>query len=108
MKLLRDRPMPPKFVTVVIPCYQHGHVPGEAIESVLAQTHPYYDVIVVDDGSPDHTAEVASRYPGVRYLRQDNRGVSAAHNAGLRRSRGTYVVFLDANDRLLPHHFEAA
>jgi glycosyltransferase involved in cell wall biosynthesis len=98
----------PECVSVVIPCYKQAHFLGEAIESVLAQTHPHYEVIIVDDGSPDETAEVASRYPDVRYVRQENRGVSAARNSGLRHSRGAYVVFLDADDRLLPHHFETS
>jgi glycosyltransferase involved in cell wall biosynthesis len=95
-------------VSVVIPCYQQAQFLGDAIESVQAQTHPYYEIIVVDDGSPDHTAEVASRYPGVRYIRQENRGVSAARNTGLRHSRGTYIAFVDADDRLLPQHCETS
>jgi glycosyltransferase involved in cell wall biosynthesis len=108
MNLLRDQPQHPEFVSVIIPCYKQADFLGEAIESVLAQTHPHYEVIVVDDGSPDHTAEVANRYPGVRYILQENSGVAAARNTGLRHSRGVYVVFLDADDRLLPHHFETS
>jgi glycosyltransferase involved in cell wall biosynthesis len=98
----------PELVSVIIPCYKQAHFLGEAIESVIAQTHPHYEVIVVDDGSPDETAEVASRYPDVRYIRQENQGLSSARNTGLRHSRGEYVVFLDADDRLLPHHFETS
>lgn len=105
MNPLHD-PMNSEMVSVVIPCYKQAHFLGEAIESVLAQTHPYYEIIIVDDGSPDATAEVASRYPDARYIRQENRGVSAARNTGMRHGRGTYLVFLDADDRLLPHHFE--
>lgn len=100
-------------VSVVIPCYDQAHFLGEAIESVLAQTYPAREIIVVDDGSPDNTAEVAARYPGVRYIRQHNQGLGAARNAGLRASTGGYVVFLDSDDRLLSHalstnleHFE--
>jgi glycosyltransferase involved in cell wall biosynthesis len=59
---------------------------------------------VVDDGSPDHTAQVVRRHPGVRYIRQSNQGVSAARNKGLQESKGDYIVFLDADDRLLPNH----
>ena len=95
-----------ELVSVVIPCYKQAHFLGEAIESVLAQTHPDYEIIVVDDGSPDHTAEVVSCYSNVRYIRQENRGLPRARNTGLRHSRGSYVVFLDADDRLLPKHFE--
>ncbi len=95
-------PAPRPLVSVVIPCYGQSVFLVEAIESVLAQEHARVETIVVDDGSPDDTAAVAARYPAVRYLRQANQGVSAARNAGLRASRGDYVVFLDADDRLLP------
>ncbi len=95
------------LVSVVIPCYNQAHFLGEAIQSVLAQTYPRFEVIVVDDGSSDGTSEVAARYPDVHCVRQDNRGVSAARNSGLARSEGEYVVFLDADDRLLPEALEA-
>jgi glycosyltransferase involved in cell wall biosynthesis len=89
-------------VSVVIPCFRQAHFLDDAIRSVLRQDHPARDIVVVDDGSPDATAEVAARYPAVTYLRQPNRGLAAARNVGLRHSRGEYVVFLDADDRLLP------
>src|SRR5215212_8886473 len=95
------------LVSVVIPCYNQAHFLGEAIESVLAQSHPNFEIIVVDDGSPDDTSEVAARYPGVRLVRQENQGLSGARNAGLARSEGEYVVFLDSDDRLLPEALEA-
>ncbi len=95
------------LVTVVIPCYNQAHFLGEAIESVLAQSHPNLEVIVVDDGSPDNTSEVAAHYPRVRCVRQENQGLSAARNSGLAVSEGEYVVFLDADDRLLPEALEA-
>lgn len=94
-------------VSVVIPCYGQAHFLGEAIESVLAQSHPHREIVVVDDGSPDPTAEVAARYPGVRCVRQSNQGLSAARNAGFGASTGEYVVFLDADDRLLPNALAA-
>src|SRR5215212_9690625 len=93
----------PPLVSVVIPCYNQAHFLSEAIESVLAQTHPNFEIIVVDDGSTDNTSEVAARYPGVRHIRQDNQGLAAARNTGLRESKGTCLVFLDADDRLLPN-----
>src|SRR5215208_5330141 len=95
------------LVSVVIPCYNQAHFLGEAIESVLAQSYPHFEIVVIDDGSTDTTSEVAGRYPGVRCIRQDNQGLSAARNTGLRRSEGEYVVFLDADDRLLPEALEA-
>jgi hypothetical protein len=94
------------LVSVIIPCWNQAHYLGEAIESVLDQAHPAIELIVVDDGSEDNSCEVAARYPGVRRLRQPNRGVAAARNRGLEESNGEYVVFLDADDRLLPHALE--
>ena len=61
---------------------------------------------MVDDGSTDNTSQIAADYPDVRYLRQGNQGPSAARNTGLQASRGRYVVFLDADDRLLPTALE--
>ena len=92
---------------MVIPCYNQARFLGEAIESVLAQSYPNFEIVVVDDGSTDGTSEVAARYPGVRCLRQANRGLAAARNAGFARSEGEYVVFLDADDRLLPEALES-
>ncbi len=92
------------LVSVIIPCYNQGHYLGETIESVLAQTFPHFEIIVVDDGSTDNTAEVVARYPGVRYIRQENHGRPAVpRNRGLSESKGDYVIFLDSDDRLLPH-----
>ena len=93
---------PAPLVSVVIPCYGQARFLGEAIESALAQTGASLDIIVVDDGSPDNTREVAARYPQARYVYQVNQGISAARNTGLRESHGEYIVFLDADDRLLP------
>jgi len=89
-------------VSVIIPCYNQAHYLGDALASVAAQTHGQPEVIVVDDGSTDNTVEVAKCYPGVRYVRQDNAGLAAARNTGIRHSTGEYLVFLDADDRLLP------
>jgi glycosyltransferase involved in cell wall biosynthesis len=94
----KDRPL----VSVVIPCYNQAHFLGEAIESVLAQTYPHFEIVVVDDGSTDNTAAVVTGYPGVRYFRQENQGLSAARNTGLRHTIGKRLVFLDADDRLMP------
>lgn len=90
------------LVTVVIPCYNQASYLGEAIESVQAQTHRGFEIVVVDDGSTDATAAVAGRHD-VRLLQQDNAGLSAARNAGLALAQGDYLVFLDADDRLLPN-----
>lgn len=96
------------LISVIIPCYTHLHFLPEAIDSVLTQTIPRFEIIVVDDGSPDPVAAVVAQYPGVQYIRQPNRGLSAARNTGVEASRGEYLVFLDADDRLLPEHFAHA
>jgi glycosyltransferase involved in cell wall biosynthesis len=90
-------------VSVVIPCYNHAHFLEQAIESVLRQSYSDFEIIVVDDGSTDNTAEVVRRHPPVRYVYQENAGLSNARNTGLRHSHGKFLVFLDADDRLLPH-----
>jgi glycosyltransferase involved in cell wall biosynthesis len=95
------------LVSVIIPCYNHARYLGQAIESVLDQSYPRVEIIVVDDGSTDHTTQVAARYSGVHYVRQENQGLSAARNTGLRQSRGDFPVFLDADDLLLPGALEA-
>jgi len=95
---MNDEPL----ISVIIPCYQQAHYLVEAIESVLAQTYTRYEIIVVDDGSTDNTSAVAARYSGLRCIRQRHLGLPTARNTGLRVCAGEYVVFLDADDRLLP------
>jgi glycosyltransferase involved in cell wall biosynthesis len=92
----------PSLVSVVIPCFNQAHFLAEAIESALDQDYPAIETVVVDDGSVDNACEVAARYPEVKRLRQANRGVAAARNHGLAESSGAFVIFLDADDRLLP------
>lgn len=91
------------LVSVIIPCYNQAHFLGQAIESVLRQDYSDFEVIVVDDGSSDDTSEVAAGYPRVRIIRQPHEGISGARNRGLEESSGSYLVFLDSDDRLLPH-----
>ena len=93
-------------VSVVIPCFNQAHYLREAIDSALAQSYPHLEVIVVDDGSTDDTLAAASQYRDVAVVHQENRGLPAARNAGLRKSSGDYVAFLDADDRLLPAAIE--
>lgn len=95
------------LVAVVIPCYNQAQFLPEAVESALSQTYRKIEIVVVDDGSPDNAAEVAARYPGVRCVRQDNRGLAEARNGGFRASSGEYVLFLDADDRLTPNAVNA-
>ena len=94
------------LISVIIPCYNQARFLGEAIESVLAQTYRFTEIVVVNDGSTSSLDDVEQRYPGVRFLWQQNQGPAAARNTGLRASNGSYVVFLDADDRLLPDGLE--
>jgi hypothetical protein len=90
-------------VSVVIPAYNCAALLPTAVESVLGQTYPGVEVIVVDDGSTDDTPDVlASLGQKIRWTRQGNRGPGAARNRGLGMARGEYVMFLDADDWILP------
>jgi glycosyltransferase involved in cell wall biosynthesis len=94
---------PKPLVSVVIPTYNRGWTLKEAIDSVLDQDYGNLELIVVDDGSTDDTPQLLSAYADrLRYLRQTNRGVSAARNAGIRASRGAFIALLDSDDIWLP------
>ena len=92
------------LVSIVIPCYNHGAFLAEALASIGAP-HARTEIIVVDDGSTDSTSDVVTTFDTTnefRCVRQQNAGLAAARNRGLRESRGQFVVFLDADDRLAP------
>jgi cellulose synthase/poly-beta-1,6-N-acetylglucosamine synthase-like glycosyltransferase len=94
-------------VSVVIPAYNAAATIAAAIESVLAQTRPPEEIIVVDDGSKDETSAVVELFgPAVRLLRQANAGCGQARNTGAREARGTWLAFLDADDLWLPTKLE--
>lgn len=89
---------------MIIPTYNRRELVQRAIDSVLAQTHPVDEILVVDDGSTDGTGEaLRARYgERIRYHRQDNAGVSAARNAGMALATGRYFALLDSDDLWLP------
>lgn len=94
-------------VSVVIPTYNAASVLAQAIDSVLAQTYRAFEIIVIDDGSSDSTPELLRAYGNrVRGIRQDNAGVYAARNRGVRAAHGRYIAFLDADDIWLPAKLE--
>lgn len=94
--------MPPT-VSVIIPTYNRGYCVKEAIESVLSQTFQDFELIVVDDGSNDNTAEIISSYgERVKYVLQENAGVSEARNRGIREAQGKWLAFLDSDDLWVP------
>lgn len=86
------------LVSVVIPVYNAESHIDSVIADVLAQTYRPLEVVIVDDGSTDGTAEIARRYEGIRYYRQDNAGPSAARNAGVALAAGEFIAFLDSDD----------
>jgi glycosyltransferase involved in cell wall biosynthesis len=95
------------LVSIIITCYNQAHFLSESIQSALSQTYSHFEIIVIDDGSMDQPEQVATRYPGVCFIHQDNQGAAAARNRGLRESHGRFLVFLDADDRLLPEALQA-
>lgn len=97
------------FVSVIIPCYNASLYITATIDSVLAQTHPSLELILINDGSTDATEEVVLHYNDerIRYFYQPNRGQSAACNFGLKQATGDYIKFFDADDVLHPDHLAA-
>ena len=105
---LREPDPPAPTVSVIIPCYGQAEFLGEAVASVVAQTWTDWEIVIVDDGSTDDTAQTARRlmeqHPGqrIRLLSQPNQGVSVARNNGIAMSTGRYILPLDADDMLQP------
>jgi hypothetical protein len=93
-------------VSIVIPCYKQAQYLPDAIESALAQTYKDIEIIVVNDGSPDNTSEVARKYKGVKLIWQPNKGLSAARNAGIKVASGGWILPLDADDKIHPRYIE--
>jgi glycosyltransferase involved in cell wall biosynthesis len=93
----------PPLVSIVITTYNHARYLPDAVKSVLQQDYSPIELIVVDDGSTDHTPGLMVGYPSVRYIRQVNQGLAAARNTGLAHATGEWICFLDADDALLPN-----
>ena len=98
-----SEPVPAPLVSVVIPTFNRARLLPATLESVLGQTYPHLEVIVVDDGSSDDTEEAVRPFRDrIDYVRQQNQGLAAARNAGMQRSRGEYVAWLDDDDLFEP------
>ena len=94
-------------MSVVVTTFEQASFLGEAIESVRNQTTSAAEIVVVDDGSTDRPSAVVERFAEARMVSQPNRGLAAARNRGLLESSGEFVLFLDADDRLLPEAIES-
>ena len=91
------------LVSVIIPTHNRANLIERAINSVLSQTYKNIELIVVNDGSTDQTEKIIlEKYPSIRYFNQENQGVSAARNVGVKNSTGNYIAFLDSDDEWLP------
>jgi GT2 family glycosyltransferase len=94
------------LVSVIVPTYNRAYCLARTLDSVLAQTHPRFEIIVIDDGSTDETKTLVSNSYGhdarIKYFRQENQGVTAARNQGLVRAQGDYIALLDSDDVWLP------
>jgi len=90
------------LVSVIIPVYNGERYLAQTIESALAQTYQPIEIIVIDDGSTDGSAEVVKRFPSVRYQFQTNRGIGGARNRGVELATGDFLAFLDGDDLWSP------
>ena len=92
------------LISVIIPTFNRAHVLLRAVDSVLKQSYKNFELIVIDDGSTDHTDELLSSYVRegkIQYLKQENKGVSSARNFGVKSSKGDWLAFLDSDDEWL-------
>ena len=98
------------LISVIVPCYLQAQYLDECLQSVLDQTYQNWECIIVNDGSPDHTEEVANKWlekdPRFRYIDKENGGLSSARNAGLKEAKGEWIQFLDCDDVLKKEKFE--
>ena len=94
------------LVSIITPCYNGAKYIGETIESVMNQTYPKWEMIIIDDGSSDNSVSVVQKYmekeSRIRLLQQANAGSAAARNHGIREAQGQYIALLDADDIWLP------
>ena len=98
------------LISIIVPCYNQAHFLNESLQSVLAQTFTNWECIIVNDGSPDNTAEIAtlwvSKDKRFKYIEKENGGLSSARNAGIANSIGEYILPLDSDDKIHPSYLE--
>jgi glycosyltransferase involved in cell wall biosynthesis len=100
------------LVSIIVPCYNQAQYLDEALQSVLKQTYTNWECIIVNDGSPDNTKEVANKWvekdPRFKYAFQENGGLSSARNLGILQALGEFILPLDADDRIESHYVALA
>lgn len=96
--------------SLIVPTYNRAQFISETIQSVLNQTYPYFELIIVDDGSTDNTEEITKTFRDsrIRYYKKNNQERAIARNYGIEKATGNYVTFLDSDDQLYKNHFEEA
>ncbi len=99
-------------ISIIVPCYNQAHFLDEALQSVLDQTYTHWECIIVNDGSPDHTEEVAKKWVEKEnrflYVKKDNGGLSSARNYGIAIATGEFILPLDADDKIASHYITLA
>ena len=101
-------PLTTDSIAVIIPVYNGAMYLAEAIESVLAQTHPADEIIVIDDGSTDDSLAIARRFEGITVVAQKNAGVCASRNRGVEMAATKWVAFLDQDDAYLQTNWQSS
>ncbi|MEJ0030732.1 MAG: glycosyltransferase family A protein [Bacteroidota bacterium] len=100
------------MVSIIVPCYNQAEFLADVLNSVISQTYSDWECIVVDDGSPDNTTEVAAQFTSrdqrISVVTKKNGGLSDARNFGILRSKGKYILPLDADDRIGPDYLKLA
>ena len=100
------------LISVIVPCYNQAQYLDECLQSVLDQTYTDWECIIVNDGSPDHTEEIAKKWvekdARFRYLSKENGGLSSARNAGIEIAKGEWILPLDADDKIGERYLELA
>lgn len=94
------------LVSVIVPCFNQARYLADAVRSIVGQTYSWHEIIVINDGSTDETHKLATGFEQVKYFSQENCGLASARNRGIRESTGDFLVFLDADDLLLPAALE--
>ena len=100
------------MISIIVPCYKQAHYLPETLDSVSEQTYSDWECIIVNDGSPDNTEQIAKIYcqkdPRFKYLYKENGGIADARNYGIKNSHGEYILPLDSDDKISPQYIEKA